>query len=439
MAQINDSQLERLSFVKGVDNRSRETKVGNKAARWADNVDIDEDGVVATREGYALFASLLNAHSLWTHEPFAPMYAFVADSSKLYRLDSDGALTALVTGLTGGDIYYVAIGNRCFWSNGYNSGIIKLSNWVLPLGLQMLPWGVETPVFSQYTVTAVSTGGLDAGKYGVTVTYSNAQGEESGAPEPVWIDVAQGGGIQITPVPSPIETGPTEANFYRTGCNSPDFLLAQTVAPGTASVILGAQLLGKQLVTMKRQPFPAAKFLCAKQGRIFGAVDRMLVWTDAMYYGVYHPSNNYIAFPDPITMIAAPEGDAFTLYVGTTRNVFMLVGTSITECRQVKTSFQGVIPGSMAMIPPEVSKLEGVVKPVPFWIGGDGVPWVGTEGGISQLSDIFAYPVYAKANAGFIASNGYNRYIVSGQGARPSDLAVTDTAVATVYNNGGGT
>jgi hypothetical protein len=438
MAQIDDDRLVTLNFKKGVDNRSRETKVGIGAARHADNVDIDEDGVVASRSGYELFATLPGAHSLWTHEPFNPVYAFVGDATSLYRVDSDGSLTTLVTGLTGNEIYYAAIGNRCFWSNGYNSGIIKLSNWTLPLGLQMLPWGVETPLFSQYQVSVSTTGGLDAGMYGVTVTFSNAQGEEGGAPEPVWVNVPQGGGITITPVPSPIDAGPTLANFYRTGCNSPDFLFAQTTAQGASSITLGAQLLGKQLVTMKCLPFPAARFLHTKQGRIFGAMDRMLVWTDPLYYGIYHPSNNYMSFPDPITMIASPEGDGFTLYVGTTKNVFMLHGDSVEKCRQVKTSFKGVVPGSMAMIPPEVVNLDGVVKPVPFWIGADGVPWVGTEGGLEQLSEIFAYPAYSKANAGFIASDGYNRYIVSGQGARPSDLAVTDTVVATVYNNGGG-
>lgn len=429
MARNTDNLVAKLNYIKGVDNRNHETKVGAGFARAADNVDIDRDGVVGVRDGYELLTTLSGAHSIWADEAF-PFYAFVADSSALYLVDTAGATTAIATNLAGTDVHYAAMGGRIHWSNGVQTGAIA------PNGMPQ-PWGVETPAPS-FALQVAATGGLHAGRYGVTMTFANAAREEGGAPDPVYIDVPEGGGILVTSVPAAFEAASVEARLYRTDTNAPDFLYAQSTVPGMGQYLLGAQLLGRPLTTLFKDQFPPTKFLLAKAGRILGALGAQLLWTDALYYGLTDTSNNSITFPDEITMLAAPESPQFVVYVGTTKKVYMLAGDSIATCTRTTVSNFGVIPGSMAMISAEEAAIENVDTDVPFWVGGDGVPYAGLLTGIAPVNKNFVYPIYDKASAAFLQEDGRSRYMVSGQGGRTSGLAATDSVVATVFNNGGG-
>ncbi len=435
MAQVPDSRLKTLSFAKGVDNRSHETKVDPGYARKADNVDIDQDGVVTVRDGYELLAPLANAHSLWSNDLLA--FALVADSTTLYRMDPDGALTALVTGLDGSDVGYALIANRVYWANSTQTGIVKLSGAVLP-------WGVETPLPS-FTLTAVANGGLNAGTYGVAITFASTEREEGGAEATVYVDVPEGGGVLVNNVPAAQQAASIEARIYMTSTNGTDLQYVASAMPGAASYLLGAGALGRPLTTQFCAPFPAVKYPLAKSGRLFGAFeDRMLIWSEPLYYGLWRPTMNFIRLQDPITMIAAPEGARFTLYIGTAKKVYVLQGEygfrgeGLNSATLSIVSHQGAIPGSMARVPPTILGIEGVLAPVPLWAGYDGVPYAGTERGVEPMHKLFTYPLYDKAAATFVQQGGHSRYIVSGRGGRTSGLATSDVAVATVYDNGGG-
>jgi len=425
----SDTTQAPLTFIKGVDNRSNETKIAAGYARAADNVDIDRDGTVSVRDGYALLTSLPGAHSCWADESLS-FYAFVADATSLYLIGLDGTLTTLATGLAGTDVHYAPIGGRIHWSNGYQTGIVTAHG-------AATPWGVETPLLT-FALSASTIGGLHAGRYGVTMTFANAAREEGGAPDPVYIDVAEGGGILITSIPAALGTGVVSARVYRTDANGPDFLYTQSATPGAGQLLLGTQQLGRLLTTLFKDRFPAALYLLAKAGRIFGAVGRRLVYSDPLYYGLTNTTDNFLTFPDDITMIAAPESAQFVMYVATTKKVYMLTGATVDTATRTTVANVGAIPGSMAMIPPEEAALENVDTPIPFWVGGDGIPYVGTTVGVQPLSARFVYPIYDKAGAAFLQDEGRSRYVVSGQGGRTSGLAASDSAVATVFNNGGG-
>lgn len=429
MAKTTQGDLKELTFGAGVDNISTETKLGKGYARKADNVDINNDGTISVREGYSLFAPLRNAHSLWSNDLMP--FALVADNTTLYKMDDSGALTALVDGMDGSDVGYAVVANRVYWANSSRTGIVKLSG-------SILPWGVENPMPS-FTLTAVANGGLAAGVYGVAMTFSSASREESGAYDTTYVTVPEGGGIQVNSVPRGLTSTPIEARIYMTTANGTDLMYASSAMPGATAFLLGAGQLGRPLTTQFLEPFPPVRYPTAKAGRLFGVYqDRMLVWSEPLYYGLYHPTMNFIRLPDPITMIAVPESDQFIMYIGTSKKVYAFRGASVAEATLSIVSHNGAIPGSMAMIPQNVINLRGVVAPVPMWAGAEGVPYAGTETGIVGLSSVFVYPLYDKAAAIFVQRDGYNRYIVSGRGGRASGLAATDTAVATVYDNGGG-
>lgn len=428
MAKVPDSRLTALKFTGGIDNRSHETQLDPTFVRRAENVDIDIDGVVTVRQGYAQIKALANAHSLWGSDLLA--FCLVADSTSLYALYPDGALDALVTGLAGSDMSYALVAGRVHWSNGYQSGVITSQ------GIAM-PWGVEAPLPS-FSAAPSSTGGMFGGTYGVTVTFANALREESGASGPVFVDVPDGGGIQLRNVPAPLASGPVEARVYVTTANGTDLQYFASCAPGASSFSIGAHAPGRLLTTLFHDQFPPSKFLLAKHGRIFGAIKRQVMWSHPMYYGLYDNTKNFLMMPGDVTMLAAPESPRFIVYVSTASKVYALQGDSIATATLSVVSNQGAIPGSMAMLPAEVMGMESIIAPVPVWVGGDGLPYAGTDQGVLPLHKVFTYPIFDKASAIFAQTNGDSRYIVSGRGGRPSGLVATDTFVAAVYNNGGG-
>lgn len=414
------------SWAGGVDNRSHETKLADGFVRRADNVDIDEAGITTTRDGYALWVSLPGAHSLWDH--LLLTFALVADASKLYLMDVDGSLTELATGLNGSPVSYGLVGRRVRWSNGVQTGQLELDGTPAPLG-------VATPLPS-FGVAAATSGGLFAGRYGVTLTFADARREEGGAPDTVYVDVAEGGGITISDVPDDANGAAVEARVYVTEANGTDLLYAGSTLPGASSFTVTAGQRTRSLATQFCEPFPPAKHLLGKTGRLIGAIDRDVVWSEAMYYGLWRPTKNTYRVPGEIVMLASPDSPQFVLYIGTRDKVYVLAGESIDSCSLTVACAAGVIPGSMAMVPAEALGLDGVLTPVPLWAGSDGVPYAGLLAGVVPLSKVFAYPLYEEAAAAFVQQNGLSRYLVSGRGGRTSGLAMGDHVSAEVIEAG---
>ncbi len=423
-----------LSFGAGVDNRSHLTRLAEGYVREADNVEIDAHGIGRMRDGYQLAQALPGAHSLWTHPLLT--FALVADASALYRMDADGTLTALVHGLNGSRVSYAVIGQRVHWSNGVQTGALDLS-------ATPMPGGMPTPSPS-FGVAAVANGGLFAGRYGVTLTFGAASREEGGAPDTVYVDVPDGGGIQLSNVPTDPSGAATEARVYVTTANGTELFYAGSALPGVSQFLVGAGSRTRLLTTQFCEPFPAATHLLGKSGRLFGAVGRRLVWSQPLYFGLWRPTENSMLLPDEITMIAAPDSSEFLLYVGTRKKVYLLMalrsmvsrGESLEKAELSVASAAGVIEGSMVMAPAEMLRMQGVLTPIPLWVGSDGVPYAGTVSGVVPMSSQFAYPVYDQAAAAVVQQNGLSRYIVSGRGGRTSGLAMTDSATATVIEAG---
>lgn len=421
-ADAGDGRLS-VAFGTGVENRAHLTRVGVRAA---DNVDIDKDGVITRRQGYTLATTLADAQSLWSHPLIS--WGLVAAGSTLYRVALDGSVAAVAEGLKGGLVSYAMVGQRVRWSDGVATGQLDLAG--LPSTL-----GVETPT-SSFLVQASNVGGMDAARYGVTVSYANGAREEGGAPDTVYVDVPAGGGIQLSALPAPVSADVAELRVYVTPPNGVELFYAASAAPGTSTLLVGAGQRGRQLTTQFMQTYPAATHLLAKAGRLLGASGRALVWSAPMYYGLHDPIRHRMPLPAQITMLAAPDSTEFVVYVGTVDKTYVLQGESIDACSLAVATTAGVIPGSMAMVPAEALKLERILAPVPVWVGTDGVPYAGTVFGAMPLSDRFAYPIYDQAAAAFVQGNGMNRFIVTGQGGRPSALAVSDRAEATVIEAG---
>jgi hypothetical protein len=424
MARAGNDESTPLDFGGGVANRMAETKVPDGYARRAQDVDIAADRTVSRRDGYTLFFTLSGSHSVWTDESLD--FALVAAGNTLYRVSQSGGLTAIATNLSGADVHCCMTPIGVYWSDGSVCGGVDV------LG-NAHPWGVETPRL--VTVAAVA-GSLPAGTYAVTATFANTRGE-GGAPASQYITLTAPGNIAAT-ISTAIDGSIDEARVYVTTADGEELQYAASCTPG-ATLVIGNTPRGRPLRTQKLTPMPPLRYPVLVKGRLFGAIDRYLVWSPPMYYGLTHPTKNYSPLRgQTITMVAMSEEPGFCAYVGTDRYTYRFAGESIETATLNIVSHVGVKPGSMARVAPDAVNLQGVNAWVPVWIDARGVPWAGLAGGLQQLHDKFAYPQLDNAAAIFDQRDGHSRYIVSGRGSAPSKLAFGDSVTAQVIDAGGG-
>lgn len=415
-----------LTFGGGVANRMAETKVPDGFVRAAKDVDISPDGVVSNRDGFTKFIDLAGAHSFWSDPQLED--ALVAAGNTLYIMGPSGALSALATNLTGADVHYCMTPIGVYWSDGQVSGGVDVES-------EPHPWGVETPAL--VTVSAAA-GSLPPGEYAATATYLDARGQEGGATDPKqYITLATPGGISVA-VGAALDTAITEARVYITTANGEELQYAGSCSPG-AALVVGTTPRGRPLRTENLMPLPPMRYPALAKGRLFGAVDRWLMWSEPMYYGLYKPTTNFIALRgQTITMIALADDPGFCAYVGTDRYTYKFAGDSLETATLTILSHCGVKPGSMARVAPDAVGIPGTQVWVPAWVDARGVPWAGVGGGIVQLHDKFAYPQFDHVAAIFDQRDGISRYIVSGRAGAPSELAFKDSFTAQVIDAGGG-
>lgn len=418
-----------VQFGVGVVNRKAPTKLPPGGAVAADNVDIAEDGVVSRREGFSQALALPGAHSLWSAKEL--MFGLVGDASALYGIEGGTSATSLVTGVSGAQIGYAVTPLGVYWSNGEQCGRIGYD-------MTARPWGVEAA--PDFFLTAATTGGLDAGRYGVSLAFASDTSEEGGASPTQFVDVPQGGAIQVNGISAPQRADTDEVRAYVTDANGTELFYAGAAPAGASGYTIGAGVRRRQLGrTQYCLPFPAVKFPLLRKGRLFGALGSQVVWSEPLYYGLYNPAQNFARLHnESITMLASPESQAFVFYIGTETHTYVLRGESIETASLSVASNVGVIPGSMAYLEPDILHEDTVAVPSPVWVDKRGVPMIGAEGSLVPLSDKFVYPIFDSAAAFFAQNDSASRYFVAGRGGRASGMAVADTVVARSYDVGGG-
>lgn len=413
--------LQRLQFGNGVANRMSAEKTPRGYARTAENVDISSDASISVRAGAIFSKSLAGAHSLWSHESL--LFGLVADATHLYRLDGDASLTLLVSGLSGAPVYYSLTPLGVYWADDAHAGCIGFDG-------EPRTWGLPVPQIPAATATVY--GGLDGGRYGVSASFVDASGQESGASASAFVDVVGGGGIDVV-VAASADASVVAARIYVTTANGNELQFAGAVEPG-ATYNVAATPRGRRLDTQFATPLPPLRFPLLKAGRLYGAAGRFVRWSEPLRYDLTFTTRNFFALRDDVCMLAAPETDRFIIFVGTESRTYMFQGDALESAALSVVSPVGVIPGSMAMVDASSMGFEQIFGWVPMWVDKRGVPYVGSTFGPVVVEDKFAYPIYDNAAAFFDARAGDMRYIVAGRGGRPSPLQFSDSVVATVVD-----
>lgn len=352
-------------WPRGVDNISLDQSVPADALRSVVNADILDDGAVRLRPGSTLRVAG-NAHSAWGYAD--RLYAVVDGVLTAYTKDLAGVLTgtALRTGMSPDlPVSYLGIANDVYYTNNAVSG--KIASGV------HRPWGVERPT-GQPVLAALTSGALHAGRYQVGVTFVDNLGEESGTGPLTPVQVAAGGGIQLSLIPQPANATVSKVRVYVSEANGEVLYRYADVAVGTTSLnIARSATLGKVLDTQFLFPPVPGIALESFNGRIYIARSNLVFYTDALRYGAMRQTN-YFAFENEVRLIKA---GATGLWVATAADTHLLLGTGPENMQLTTPLSRGAVRGSAVDLP------NGRM----MWVSSGGPVVIGADDQIEELGD----------------------------------------------------
>ena len=295
-------------WPRGLCNRTDGHLLPKDGLRVADNVDVSLDGSIKRRDAYPSSLSTQRSHSLIEHN--GQVFGVVGNA--LGRIDDSG-FTHLAD--MPGKVAWCVV-------NGSLVGTTTMGNFrVKPTGIEWL--GVNAP--AGMAVLASPTGGMAcAGRYGVSVAYVNAAGEEGGGTHPVFVDIEAGGGIQLS-VPPDDEA--VAVRTYRTQANGDVFYLSETFPLFGAAVqaTLGEITLGDPANAIGYARMPGGHAACYWRGRLLVLRGNALLFSEPLRYGLMHPATGKIHFESRPAWVVPVDGG---LFVGLKAGVVFLRGSS---------------------------------------------------------------------------------------------------------------
>lgn len=429
---IPDKALFKLpGFPAGANNTAPDTKppVSDKgtplAARSAVNLDFDPAGGARRRRGFDVLVEG-EAHSL-----FACDYLLAVVDGDLMAYDDDGTGLAehstVIAGIGPRFVSYASDDFDVWWSNGVDCGRIDAD-----LGTH--PFWIDTP--DPVTLTANAAGGLAAGAYEVSVTVVDADGRESGASNPVVVNLTAGQGIDVT-----LPAAPTDAVSWRVYRSTPhgEALYLAAELPYTAtSVFLAAATLGRALETAWLFPLPPCDTIRYGHGRILGLRQDGLLWSESFRLGLMH-DQNFLGLKGGSMLEPVGEGgEGAGWYVSDHKRTYFMGGADPKEWRQRIVVPHPAVPGSSLTVPGNVFGLQST-EPVAYWLGSNGTFYLGLPGGIVQpIRDReLALPVNAeRGTSGFFSHEGIRQIVTSFIGGDANAAAMGDSAEATIRRHG---
>jgi hypothetical protein len=443
---VSDKQLvTTAAWPAGIDNLSPENDLTRDdkgkaviAFRVGENVDLDKDGKARLREGRRQVLAGGLVHSLW-RDGFWPFAMAVVDGV-LTALYAGGQSFPILTGVTRYlPISYALVGERVFWSNGSDSGVVNIDG-------SPAPWGCPTPYGNPTLTESVGVGGLislDKSRYQIALTWVLGTGEESGALIGGVIAIDEGSGITLSDIPAPEDPNVRAVRVYISPADGDVFYHATDLTPGVPVALIGIGRRGKLLETQFLDRMPPGQIVRLLNGRLFVADGNTLCWSEALRYGLTDPVNNRLVLGGgDISMLepVASGSDTPGLFIAAGKRVYWLGGNDPGVFNQVIVRPYGVVPGTSIKVPASVFGLEESTEVI-YWMGTDGVACLGMPNGqVMPLkeSQVVA-PISQSGASMFRERNGIRQVVTAMQQAAPRGMAVGDSAVITVSRYDGTT
>lgn len=289
----------------GIDNLSPDEALPEGALRDALNVILDSDGTACASNALQLREPSAGLHSLCS---FPSGEAFCFGRGMLFDCSS-GALVELAAMPVDEPVACDLLNEKLLMAT--RAGLFRLQ------GGQVEPMALPVPALR---ARAAGAGGLQAGRYGVAVSFRRGD-EEGGLSRMLVVDVGEGGGIELD---LPDVDGATAVSVYRTDANGGALYRALDAPPGFQAFLIGAGKLGAMPGTRFLEPLPGGHIVKTWMGRLLVASGRTLYYSAPLRYGLCNPAHDFVQFPSLIRMVL-PVNDG--IYLADSNRCYRLAGT----------------------------------------------------------------------------------------------------------------
>ena len=311
-----DKPIPIKGWVKGVNTVLPEHSLPIDTLRSGVNVDILDSGKVRLRKGITAVIEETGIRSGISFE----RAIYFAQAGALKRLNSDGTVTTVKSGLTDRRTAFLILNEILYFSTGVESGLVRNGAYE--------PWGA--PDSMTPPVLATAAGVMASGVYQALATFVLASGEEGGCGRASSIT---GTGITITAPAAPADV--VAVRLYVTPPDGTTFYQVAEVAPGASVTFLTGLPPGPACRTQFLQRPPPGVLLEEYRGQIYAASGNIVWITEPMYPGLCNMAEGFLAFPAPVTILKATLDG---IYVASDQ-IYFLAGTgpSTFELREALT------------------------------------------------------------------------------------------------------
>ena len=355
----------------------------------AQNIDIDDSERITRRFGHGSAVVSGACKSLWSDGKIA--FAVQNETSLIQILPSYTIKTLRADLTSGLDMTYVPMAGRVYYSNGTENGVVDAG--------MSRTWGITPP--TDQPVAAATGGVLPAGRYQFAVTYLRADGQESGTPRAGIIELTGMGGIALSSISVPSDTGVAHKAVYFSTCNGESLYRVGTV-DAAVTVFTYAMEASMQvpLMTQHLSPPPIGEFVGRVGARLFVAVGNELYPIET-YAPELFDLRKVKRFDSRITMLETVASRSEGTWLGTEDAVIWLRGDSPEKWEYDIKADYGVTPGALAYIEGEtVGDGLGKGESVAFFATARGFCLGLPNGSLENLTwDRYAYPVQDKGAA----------------------------------------
>lgn len=373
------------------------------------NADVTAAERLKKRGGYRLLTSLPNAHSAWSTRSIM----LAAAEGRLYRFYPDGSKVNLcaLPGPYEEKLFYASVDDKVYISSRHWMGILD------PAQNTVSSWGIPIPEQPVLSITS-GTGDLAAGIY--QVCYTNVvDGQVGGSGMIAEIEVlSDNSTINLLNIPAdviPWATDPNGNTFYR--------------ATAENNVITGIDTM-EPLPTFLCSPPNPMKFIRRAFGRMWGAIDSTLRYSEPYRYDLFKSTNGF-TFPSEILLVAFVDGGIF---VGFEDRTIFLPGTEPSAMREVHIG-AGVARNILAYC----NNVPDMGNNVPVWVSKEGLVAGSHSGALAKITnDRVQFPAGQEGAAVSRTVNGQEQFLTSFKQERPrgSGVGFGDSATCEVVRNG---
>ena len=378
----NKAPIDRLPAVDGV-----------FAVRDAVNVDLTDQGSFQRRPGSDKVVACTNARNL---EGFGD-FGLYAEQDKLYSYDGNASTELATLGSPVSRVAYAESPAGIAWTDGYTVNLIK--------------GGVSRPVApampNPEPAVSATTGGLAAGQYGVMCA-AVLDGARSAWTHPVFITVADGGGISVA-----LPARALAVEVFITSRDGETFYHEATIGPAQTSIQIPTIYSDGASATYDvLAPLPGGRILGYHFGRLLSVTGAYLFHSLPWAFGLYRPAFDYIPAPENITLVASTPGG---LFVATEKATYWLPGGDLTATSMTKVAPYGANEGTLSRSPDDNSLM---------WFTPNGPVKADPDGSLTLLNDkAIAFPTANRGTSMIRETNGLTQFIASLSGSSSGSAA----------------